>query len=107
MLDAGGNSLGVVPLNITGLTSNGVQIFPDGMKSAGSVYDEWSGRTATKRIGVVDLGTLAWGVLMAAIILLASNVSSTPLLLMIFNKSAPLNLSVLLILNQTKYKVNK
>lgn len=60
MLDAGGNSLGTIPLNITGLTSNGVQIFPDGMKSAGTAYDEWSGNTAVKRIGVVDLGTLAW-----------------------------------------------
>lgn len=36
------------------------RIFPKGMKSAGSVADEWSGRTATKRIGVVDLGALAW-----------------------------------------------
>lgn len=60
MLDAGGNSLGTIPLNITGLTSGGVQIFPDGMKSAGTAYDEWSGRTATKRIGVMDLGTLSW-----------------------------------------------
>ena len=60
MLDAGSNSLGTIPLNITGLTSGGVQIFPDGMKSAGSVADEWSGSTATKRIGVVDLGTLNW-----------------------------------------------
>lgn len=60
MLDAGGNSLGIIPLNITGLASGGVQIFPDGMKSAGSVADEWSGTTATKRIGVVDLGTLTW-----------------------------------------------
>lgn len=60
MLDAGGNLLGTIPLNITELTSGGVQIFPDGMKSAGTAYDEWSGRTATKRIGVVDLGTLSW-----------------------------------------------
>lgn len=64
MLDAGSNSLGTIPLNITGLTSNGVQIFPDGMKSAGSVADEWSGTTAVKRIGVVDLGTLTWTQLM-------------------------------------------
>lgn len=34
------------------------RIFPAGMKSAGTAYDEWSGRTATKRVGVVDLGTL-------------------------------------------------
>lgn len=51
MLDAGGNSLGTIPLNITGLTSGGAQIFPDGMKSAGSVADEWSGNTAIKRVG--------------------------------------------------------
>ena len=38
------------------------RIFPDGMKSAGSVADEWSGTTATKRIGVVDLGTLSWSI---------------------------------------------
>lgn len=38
------------------------RIFPKGMKSAGSVADEWSGTTATKRIGVVDLGTLSWGI---------------------------------------------
>lgn len=36
------------------------RIFPVGMKSAGSVADEWSGSTTTKRIGVVDLGTLNW-----------------------------------------------
>ena len=38
------------------------RIFPDGMKSAGSVADEWGGTTATKRIGVVDLGTLTWSI---------------------------------------------
>lgn len=36
------------------------RIFSVGMKSAGSVADEWSGTTATKRIGVVDLGRLTW-----------------------------------------------
>ena len=60
MLSAGGSNLGTFPLDITSLTSGGVQIFPDGMKSAGAAYDEWSGNTAVKRIGVVDLGTLAW-----------------------------------------------
>lgn len=49
-----------LPTPITELTSGGVQIFPDGMKSAGTAYDEWSGTTAVKRIGVVDLGTLTW-----------------------------------------------
>lgn len=36
--------------------------FPDGMKSAGSVYDEinFLSQKAIKRIGVVDLGTLDW-----------------------------------------------
>lgn len=37
--------------------------FPDGMKSAGSAYDEinFLSQKAIKRIGVVDLGTLNWG----------------------------------------------
>ena len=36
--------------------------FPDGMKSAGSVYDEinFLSQKAIKRIGVVDMGTLNW-----------------------------------------------
>lgn len=36
--------------------------FPDGMKSAGSVYDEinFLSQKAIKRIGAVDLGTLNW-----------------------------------------------
>ena len=36
--------------------------FPDGMRSAGSVYDEinFSSQKAIKRIGSVDLGTLNW-----------------------------------------------
>jgi hypothetical protein len=36
--------------------------FPDGMKSAGSVYDEMTATKAVKRVGVVDLGTLDWAV---------------------------------------------
>lgn len=37
--------------------------FPDGMRSAGSAYDEinFLSQKAIKRIGVVDLGTLNWG----------------------------------------------
>ena len=34
--------------------------FPDGMRSAGSAYDEMQNDEAIKRIGVVDLGTLNW-----------------------------------------------
>lgn len=34
--------------------------FPDGMKSAGSVHDELTASKAIKRVGVVDMGTLAW-----------------------------------------------
>ena len=34
--------------------------FPDGLKRAGTVYDEISKDKAIKRIGVVDLGTLDW-----------------------------------------------
>lgn len=35
--------------------------FPDGLKRAGTVYDEISKDKAIKRIGVVDLGSLSWG----------------------------------------------
>lgn len=34
--------------------------FPDGMKSAGTVYDEITSTKAITRIGVVDLGELSW-----------------------------------------------
>lgn len=34
--------------------------FPDGIKSAGTAYDELIPAKATKRIGAVDLGTLNW-----------------------------------------------
>ena len=34
--------------------------FPDGMRSAGSVYDELTSTEAIQRVGVVDLGTLTW-----------------------------------------------
>lgn len=38
--------------------------FPDGMRSAGSAYDEinFLSQKAVKRIGVVDMGTLVWAV---------------------------------------------
>lgn len=35
--------------------------FPDGLKSAGSVYDEITPTKAVKRVGEIDLGTLNWG----------------------------------------------
>lgn len=53
-------------LPITTLTSGGKVIFPDGMKSAGTVYDELSGvvggafTKAVKRIGKVKLKDLNW-----------------------------------------------
>lgn len=50
----------VLDLPITTLTSGGNVIFPDGMKSAGTAYDEMTATKAIKRIGVVDLGTLTW-----------------------------------------------
>lgn len=34
--------------------------FPDGMRSAGSVYDELRADAAVTRVGAVDLGTLTW-----------------------------------------------
>ena len=55
-----------ISLNLPTLTGklNGVGesvvVFPEGLKSAGSVYDEISGKTAIKRFGIVDLGTLTW-----------------------------------------------
>lgn len=53
-----------LPIPITTMTGklNGegesVVIFPDGLKSAGNVYDEIVGNKAIKRVGKVDLGTL-------------------------------------------------
>ena len=35
--------------------------FPDGLKSAGSAFDEIAPTKAVKRIGEIDLGTLTWG----------------------------------------------
>lgn len=35
--------------------------FPDGLKSAGSAFDEITPTKAVKRIGKIDLGTLTWG----------------------------------------------
>ena len=39
---------------------DGNQLFPNGLLSAGSVYDEITATKAIKRIGVVDMGTLSW-----------------------------------------------
>ena len=41
-------------------TGDSVVVFFDGMKSAGTAYDEAKGNTAIKRVGSVDLGTLTW-----------------------------------------------
>ena len=40
--------------------SEGVKLFEDGMKSAGTALDEVGKNKAVKRIGVVDLGSLSW-----------------------------------------------
>lgn len=40
--------------------SDGNLLFPDGLCSAGTVYDEITEKKAIKRIGKVDLGTLNW-----------------------------------------------
>ena len=42
---------------------NGNTLFPNGLKSAGNVYDEITSTKAIKRIGAVDLGTLNWSYL--------------------------------------------
>ena len=39
-----------------------VQLFPNGLCSAGTVYDEVTPTKAIKRVGSVDLGTLTWDV---------------------------------------------
>lgn len=57
-----------LPLNLTSLTGklNGegssVTVFPEGLRSAGTVHDEISGNKAIVRVGKVDLGTLSWAV---------------------------------------------
>lgn len=40
--------------------ADGNQLFPYGLCSAGSVYDEINETKAIKRVGVVDMGTLDW-----------------------------------------------
>jgi len=57
----------LLSVNVEGIESAGVTreipaatYFPDGMRSAGSVYDELTASKAVTRIGVVDLGTLAY-----------------------------------------------
>ena len=39
---------------------DGNQLFPNGLLSAGTAYDEITATKAIKRIGVVDMGTLTW-----------------------------------------------
>lgn len=51
MQDAGGSAVSQVSLGLTSLVSGGSVVFPEGMRSAGSVYDEVSGDTAIVRIG--------------------------------------------------------
>ena len=45
-------------LPITTVTSGGSAVFADGMKSAGSVYDELTSTKAVKRLKMVDMGSL-------------------------------------------------
>lgn len=39
---------------------NGAALFPDGLRRAGTAFDEVRSGKAIKRVGVVDLGTLVW-----------------------------------------------
>ncbi|MBQ2436325.1 MAG: hypothetical protein II269_09380 [Bacteroidaceae bacterium] len=48
----------------------GNALFPNGLLSAGSVYDEITATKAIKRIGVVDMGTLTWNITGKATILI-------------------------------------
>lgn len=45
-------------LPITTVTSGGSAVFADGMKGAGTAYDELTGTKAVKRMGIVNLGNL-------------------------------------------------
>ena len=47
-------------LPLTSVASGGSAVFADGMKSAGTAYDELTGTKAVKRVEKVDLGTLSW-----------------------------------------------
>ena len=50
-------------VNIDGVNDREIPVatyFPDGMKSAGIVYDELTADNTVKRVGSVDLGTLTW-----------------------------------------------
>lgn len=47
-------------LPITTVTSGGSAVFADGMKGAGTAYDELTSTKAVKRIEKVDLGSLSW-----------------------------------------------
>lgn len=40
--------------------TDGVKLFEDGMKSAGTAFDEVGKNKVVRRVGVVDLGTLPW-----------------------------------------------
>ena len=40
--------------------NEGVKLFEDGMRSAGTAFDEVRKNKAIKRIGIVDLGSLSW-----------------------------------------------
>lgn len=54
-----GNKLSAIKGKLNG-EGESVVVFPDGLRSAGSVRDEIVGNVAIKRIGAVDMGTLNW-----------------------------------------------
>ena len=60
--------------------ADGNQLFPYGLCSAGSVYDEINGTKAIKRVGVVDMGTLDW------VVEIAGNVYKTESLAALISK---------------------
>ena len=47
-------------LPLTSVASGGSAVFADGMKSAGTAYDELTGTKAVKRIEKINLGSLSW-----------------------------------------------
>lgn len=59
LLFSKGNKLSAIKGKLNG-EGESVVVFPDGLRSAGSVRDEIVGNVAVKRIGAVDMGTLKW-----------------------------------------------
>ena len=56
-----GSRTGFEPYEEHVLHIDTAQYFPEGMNGVGTAYDELTPKRAIKRIGMVDMGTMAWG----------------------------------------------